>query len=241
MRNASQQSSDEDIFSEFKRNIYKPFIIELAAEIENKIQVDPVSAAFVCLDVRSFPSIKSELPGFGQDDLQTLISHFGEPEEAVHPKTMRRNKADPKISKVETLEEYKIFKTTVFDLNCQRSSELKLKIYRLNQKLKTTLKTKSNQAAIKRLNSEISTLESVVNRMSLSEVFNLLSVPGKAFLFPNILKLLEMAIIRPIGNATVERLFSFLKLVKTRLRNCLGDGTLDKLLRIKFECTEELE
>ena len=60
-------------------------------------------------------------------------------------------------------------------------------------------------------------------------------------MFPNILKLLEMAIISPIGNATVERLFSFLKLVKTRLRNCLGDGTLDKLLRIKLECTEELE
>ena len=77
--------------------------------------------------------------------------------------------------------------------------------------------------------------------MTLSEVHSALAVPGRSFLFPNIIKLLEMAIICPIGNATVERLFSFLKLVKTKLRNSLGDGTLDKLLRIKCESKEELE
>ena len=60
-------------------------------------------------------------------------------------------------------------------------------------------------------------------------------------MFPNIIKLLEMAILSPIGNATVERLFSFLKLVKSSLRNRLGDGNLDKLLRIKMECKEDLE
>ena len=77
--------------------------------------------------------------------------------------------------------------------------------------------------------------------MTLSEVFGLLAVPARCFLFPNILILLEMAVICPIGNATVERLFSFLKIVKTKLRNSLGDGTLDRLLRIKMETKEELE
>ena len=32
-----------------------------------------------------------------------------------------------------------------------------------------------------------------------------------------------------------------MKLVKTRLRNLLGDSTLDSLLRIKMESKEELE
>ena len=50
-----------------------------------------------------------------------------------------------------------------------------------------------------------------------------------------------MALLCQVGNATVVRLFSFLKLVKTRLRNLLGDSTLDSLLRIKIECKEDLE
>ena len=70
---------------------------------------------------------------------------------------------------------------------------------------------------------------------------DVLCVPGRAFLFPNILTLLEMAILCPVGNATPERLFSLLKIVKSRLRNALGDQTLDSLLRIKMESANELE
>ena len=50
-----------------------------------------------------------------------------------------------------------------------------------------------------------------------------------------------MAILCSVGNATPERLFSLLKIVKTRLRNALGDLTLDSLLRIKMETAEEME
>ena len=64
---------------------------------------------------------------------------------------------------------------------------------------------------------------------------------GRAFLFPNMLLLLEVAILCPVGNATVERLFSFMKLVKTHLRNSLGDSSLDSLIRIILECKEKLE
>ena len=53
--------------------------------------------------------------------------------------------------------------------------------------------------------------------------------------------LLEVAIICHISNATVERLFSFMKLVKTKLRNQMGDTTLGKLLRIKTEGPESLD
>ena len=59
-------------------------------------------------------------------------------------------------------------------------------------------------------------------------------------LFPNIVILLEVAIICPISNATIERLFSFLKLVKTKLRNQISDDSLDKVLRIKMEGPDHL-
>ena len=54
--------------------------------------------------------------------------------------------------------------------------------------------------------------------MSLAEMMSNLSNAHR-LLFPNIVILPELAIIFPISNATVERLFSFLKLVKTKLRN----------------------
>ena len=149
--------------------------------------------------------------------------------------------SDPKIDVTTTKEEFEIYKLTVFDLNFKKSSTIKLKIYQLKKRPQTTLRTKSESHKIKLLESEIETLKTQIDNMTLSEVFNLLSIPARSFLFPNILILLEMAIICPISNATAERLFSFLKLVKTKLRNRLGDGTLDKLLRIKIESKEELE
>ena len=43
----------------------------------------------------------------------------------------------------------------------------------------------------------------------------------------NILILLELGAICPFGNAVTERLFSLMKIVKSRLRNRLGQSTLD--------------
>ena len=44
-------------------------------------------------------------------------------------------------------------------------------------------------------------------------------------IFPEIFKLLEILLALPVGTATVERSFSEMKLVKTRLRNRLSDIT----------------
>ena len=42
----------------------------------------------------------------------------------------------------------------------------------------------------------------------------------------------------PVGTATVERTFSQMKLVKTRLRNRISDTNLTRLMRIAIECPE---
>ena len=99
LRNSSQSRSVDDQFLEFEESVYKPFIAEIANEIEDKIKVYPVSAAFLCLDVRCFPNVKEELSAFGLKEIESLVKHFGEPQEAQHPQTLRNNRADPKLTK----------------------------------------------------------------------------------------------------------------------------------------------
>ena len=45
----------------------------------------------------------------------------------------------------------------------------------------------------------------------------------------------------PVGTVDVERAFSVLKLIMTQLRNRLRQDTLDMLIRIKMEGTEQPE
>ena len=54
-------------------------------------------------------------------------------------------------------------------------------------------------------------------------------------LYPNIFKLVELLLIFPLSAAVVERLFSRMKLVKTRLQNHILDENLDILLMIRVK------
>ena len=49
-------------------------------------------------------------------------------------------------------------------------------------------------------------------------------------IFPEIFKLLDILLALPVGTATVERTFSQMKLVKTRLRNRISDTNLARLM-----------
>ena len=48
----------------------------------------------------------------------------------------------------------------------------------------------------------------------------------------NVLAIIELLFCLPIANGRVERVFSQLKLIKNSRRTCLGEDTLDQLLRI---------
>ena len=58
--------------------------------------------------------------------------------------------------------------------------------------------------------------------------------------FPNLVTLAKIVSILPVATATVERSFSNMKLLKTRLRSQLGDDTLDQALRVCIEGPERL-
>lgn len=51
----------------------------------------------------------------------------------------------------------------------------------------------------------------------------------------NVLTVVELLFCLPLANGSLERMFSKLKVIKTDRRSCLGEDTLDQLLRINIE------
>ncbi len=52
-------------------------------------------------------------------------------------------------------------------------------------------------------------------------------------IFPETFKLLNIILVIPVGTASVERSFSAMKLIKTRLCSGITDGNLGRLMRFK--------
>ena len=57
-------------------------------------------------------------------------------------------------------------------------------------------------------------------------------------IFSEMFKLMNIILALPVGTATVERSFSQMKMIKTRLRNRLNDSNLTRLMRIAIEGPE---
>ena len=57
-------------------------------------------------------------------------------------------------------------------------------------------------------------------------------------IFPEIFKIMNILLVIPVGTASVERSFSQMKTIKTRLCNRLADTTLARLMRIAIEGPE---
>ena len=59
-------------------------------------------------------------------------------------------------------------------------------------------------------------------------------------LFPNLSKIGAICLSIPVTTASVERSFSQIKLIKTRLRSNLNDKSLSNLMKIALESPDEL-
>ena len=59
-------------------------------------------------------------------------------------------------------------------------------------------------------------------------------------LFPNLSKIGAICLSIPVTTASVERSFSQMKLIKTRLRSSLNDKSLSNLMKIALESPDEL-
>ena len=59
--------------------------------------------------------------------------------------------------------------------------------------------------------------------------------------YPNCYKLFYYLLLFPLCTACIERLFSKMKLIKTRLRNNLSQSTLENLLFIATEAPKDFQ
>lgn len=75
-------------------------------------------------------------------------------------------------------------------------------------------------------------------RSSLQQVLSALLSSSASF--PNLAKLAAILIVLPVTTATVERTFSSMKLIKTRLRSRMGENTLEHTMRICIEGPDRL-
>ena len=66
-------------------------------------------------------------------------------------------------------------------------------------------------------------------------IANLLPNTQLSRIYPNMSIIAQICRVIPIHTADVERTFSQLKLIKTRVRNRMNEKTLDSLLRISIE------
>ena len=59
-------------------------------------------------------------------------------------------------------------------------------------------------------------------------------------MFPSLNTLANVCLSIPVGTASVERSFSEMKMIKTRLRNRIGESSLSHLMKIAIESPEKL-
>ena len=59
-------------------------------------------------------------------------------------------------------------------------------------------------------------------------------------IFPNLQKIASIGLTLPVSTASVEKSFSQMKLIKTRLQNSLTEDMLTQLMRIAMEPPDQL-
>ncbi len=75
-----------------------------------------------------------------------------------------------------------------------------------------------------------------LKKASFQEVFEaMLLSDAYSEIFPEVYNLAKILLALPVGTATVERSFSNMKMIKSRLRNRLSDENLTHLMRIAIE------
>ena len=81
---------------------------------------------------------------------------------------------------------------------------------------------------------------SIVNPNRATFLFILINSGDISIAFPNLSNLAAIVEVLPVTTATVERTFSSMKLIKTRLRSRMGEDTLEHTMRICIEGPDRL-
>ena len=176
-------------------------------------------------DPRKLPITKLQLPSYGNDELHRLLSHYGESKTDTFKGNVVSQEAD--IDLLKSKAEWSGFKLMIY---------LKREAYEKNIDMKiAAVQNPGNEG-----NAEVERLHKVRKQFTPQMLWESVSNDGTTSdLFPSMKFLFYMLLIFPISVACVERLFSKMKLIKTRLRNQLSQVHLDQLLRIATESSKE--
>jgi len=172
--------------------------------------------SFIIFDPRKLPTDAEDFTDYGMDELDKLSAWYGENKIDRMQREVSRQPAD--IDPVKLKLEWQGFLSVMSERKKLYQHKIDVKLLRGNtQEDREALQNERKQYTPSKF-WEDTNQDAVIQD-----------------LYPQCMFLLELSIMFPLSVSCVERLFSRMKLVKTRLRHQLSQVSLESLLRISTE------
>ena len=222
------------------KNVTKPFLADLIQEIKSAFDIPDHLKGFVAFDPQKLPGTREELSSYGTDLIKLLCEFYGKTYHLIN-----QNENKPKMIDNEGLKsDYEVFKIFAFkerfEYENNKTEELENAVRqknRLEQKLKTMGDLLSDRNQIKERKS-IKEIEKKIEELKKSKkiTFDILRkkwhTSGFGLKHSDVTKMLNYAALIPPSTAEVERVFSKMKLICTRLRKSLKPETVGHSIRV---------
>ena len=226
----------------FEDKVIKPFITKLIEEIEVAFDIPGHLMGFTAMDPTVMPAQEEALANYGKEEIAALANFYGCP-----------SLGKPLLDPDKLIGEYKGFKKFVFkkrlEWETKHESDLETAEAHLNakEKKKASLSSIYSKQKIPTLDKNIKSLKTEIEKLSKTKDYSFEVMPkewpesGCAACHPVITGILNLAALIPPSTAEVERTFSLMKLIFTKLINMLSQENLGTCIRIyKFrELTEK--
>ena len=209
-------------FDEFEAEVFLPFVNRFSEEVKEAFKQLDFWLSFVVFDPRKLPETKAELSTYGGEEIEKLSSHYGSVQTDTYQGQVSTQEAD--FDKTKLVIEWGGFKDLMFERRRYYQMSIDRKIVKASAgEERTQLQKERSAYTPTKLWKDLQT-DTICNELYQSCIY-----------------LLELSLMFPLSVACVERLFSKMKLIKTRLRNQLGQTTLDSLLRISTESPDAFQ
>ena len=201
---SAQVRSQEFDFEHFIDHVFTKFIDAFVKELIDAFSQLKFVSLFDIFDSRKLPHSVTEISSYGNQEITVLIEHYGK-EKASPYKSVTINRVGD-IDGVAAIEEWPGFLKYMFEKREDEEENFQMKLMNCkNEKERDTF---------------------CASKTSLDAQLYSVCLNEKACA----LKLLHLTLIFPLSTACVERFFSKMTLVKTRLRNQLSKVNLENLL-----------
>ena len=213
---ANLRSSNQFDFNSFIENTYLPFIERFTSEINDAFEQLDFWLCFVIFDPRKPPKNTEDFNEYGICEIDNLAEWYGEAKTDRMNSEVSQQPAD--IDPVKLKLEWQGFLAVISERRKSYEHKIDVKLLRAKTKEEREyLQTKRQQYTPSKFWND--TYQDAVI----------------CDLYPQYMYLLELSIMFPLSVSCVERLFSRMKLVKTRLRNQFTQVSLESILRISTE------